>query len=345
MINSIPLDFFISDYRHIDSAVQFFDSHNGLENNLTFLTAVWEAYSPQQVFFDLDSIAHDRKIPITWVINKWGQDDPAWQRLKNPVVFIDFFLWRVYNELFVKQKNKVNTCWDRTSDQYLFFTGKPDKLQRILLLYLLQSQNLLDQCTYSFFMNPGMEKNSRKCLPFLSNLEFNEFITIHQKNPDNISIREQTVSLHYGGIPYDHTLYSNIKFRLVSETEMERRPPWITEKTWLTIANKVPFIIAGDLHSCKYLNKQGIQTFDNLFNVPSYDNISDVYARLSLIVEHVKLWLNNQFICDYNTINSQVEDNFNQFVQLALAEKQKFELATGQEIDSVINTIDDISGF
>jgi len=345
MINTVSFDSFMSDCQYVNNPIQFVDKHINSKNNSTVLTALWEAYSPQQSFFDVDSIAYDRKIPITWVVNKWSQFDPAWQCLKNPIVFFDFFLWRVYNEIFLKRKNKVNTHWNSASDRYLFLTGKPDKPQRINLLYLLQSQNLLDKCTYSFFINSGMAKNSRKFLYFLSDVEFNNFISQHQKNPDNIIILEQSDSLHYGGIPYDHVLYSDIKFRLISETSMNRETPWITEKTWLTIANKVPFIIAGDLYSCKYLNELGIQTFDNLFNRPSYDNISQINDRLSCIVEHVKLWIDNQFACDFNTINLHVEHNFNQFIQLALKEKQSFESAIGQSIDTVITTIDDMSKF
>lgn len=348
---TIPVDTIIPDAVAVDRFCQHL-----LDNKTSdriFLTALWETYLPSNEFIKIDKFANDNHISISWVINSWGQNHPGWKEFKNKIIFFDFFLWRVYNEIFIKRKNGVNLKWNYLSKKYLFLTGKPDKQQRIGLLHLLQSHNVLDNCIYSFFINDGMAKASRWLLPSLSDAEYQKFITERQSNPDNISITEQDSSLHYGGFPYDHELYVESKFRVISETSMETSitapmidaRPWITEKTWITIANKVPFIIAGDHQSCKYLNQLGINTFDNIVTVDSYDDIESIEKRLHTIVEHIKCWINNDFICNTNLIDAQVEHNFDQFCKLAVAEKNNFEICTEFNIDQVIDTRDDMTKF
>lgn len=339
----IAIDSFIFDTKLVDDFCQSLLDIKSSEK--IFLTALWEAYLPNQEFVKLDKFAHVNNIPITWIINKWGHHHSGWTNFKNDIIFFDFFLWRVYNEIFIKQKNNINSKWNSESEKYLFLTGKPDKPQRIKLLHLLYSNSMLDNCVYSFFINKGMSNSARHLLSELSDHDYQQFINDCQRNPDNIIIDEQINSLHYGGIPYNHMLYTESKFRIISETAMTNNHPWITEKTWITIANKVPFIIAGDYKSCEYLNQLGIKTFDNLFSTASYDNIKSIKQRLDTIVEHTKHWINNDFMCDINDIGVEVEHNFNQFYKLACLEKNKFELRTGIDIDKIINTTDDITKF
>jgi len=311
-----------------------------------FLTGLWEAYGPNQPLVDIDNFAHDNNIPVTWIINKWGQQLLGWTNFKNDIIFFDFFLWRVYNEIFIKGKNSTNSKWNPDSEKYLFLTGKPDKPQRIKLLHLLYSHNMLNNCVYSFFINQGMSEKSKYLLSELSDSDYQKFINDCQRNPDNIVINEQPDSLHYGGIPYDHLLYTDSKFRIISETSMTNGLPWITEKTWITIANKVPFIVAGDYNSCKYLNQLGFYTFDNLFDhTHSYDNEKSIDQRLYSVIRHANHWINNDFIHKVDEINSSIEHNFNHFCKLAILEKTNFESLTGINIDQVIDTSDDISKF
>jgi hypothetical protein len=340
---TIPVDSFIFDSNRVDD---FCQSLLNIESpNRIFLTALWEAYTPDQEFVKIDRFAHRNNISITWIINNWGQHCLEWVDFKNNIIFFDFFLWRVYNEIFIKKKNLVNSKWNPGAEKYLFLTGKPDKPQRIKLLHLLYSHNMLDNCVYSFFINNGMAEKSRYLLSNLSNSDYQQFISDCRKNPDNITIDEQYDSLHYGGIPYDHMLYTDSKFRIISETSMNKNRPWITEKTWITIANKVPFIIAGDYNSCEYLTQLGFNTFDNLFETRSYDNDKSILSRLDTIIKHTNHWINNDFRCSVADINACVEHNFNQFHKLAYLEKNKFELHTGVDIDRVIDPRDDTTKF
>ena len=145
----------------------------------------------------------------------------------------------------------------------------------------------------------------------------------HTTSPDDIVYFKQTGDMHYGGVPYDHTMYANSLFRVVSETSMDYDPPYITEKTWLTLLNRNPFIIAGDLNSCKYLQSRGIETFDKIFDIPTYDDIVENNSRLEHIIAHVEQWLNGNF--NKTEVADMVEHNHIRFLELAVQEQQQLE--------------------
>jgi len=259
------------------------------------------------------------------------------------VVFVDFCLLRSHQEIVVRHKSKINLTWNPDADHYLFLTGKPHKINRAGLLYKLHQQDLLKQCNYSFFMHQGMWQQTKNVLPELSDAEFVEFINKYQQSPDNVTPTMQVHDIHYGGIPYDHEMYSNSLFRLIAETGMNYTPPWLSEKTYLTILNNQPFVIAGDINSCQYLKTLGFETFDNMFDTPSYDNILDPIERLNTVIEHVKQWLNGNF--DRTRVKNMVEHNYHQFENVVLNTKDNFKKATGYDIINAVNTRDDITGF
>jgi hypothetical protein len=305
-----------------------------------FLTLLWEAYPFPPALLYIDKFMRKHNIQLTWVVNKWAEPDLEWQQLKSPIVFFDFFLWRSFNEVLIKKKSKLNPKWNPQATRYLFLTGKPDKLQRVRLLYMLQARQLLDNCNYSFFMHAGMWDQTKALLPELTDDEFSTFVLAHQRTIDNIEPLMQSQSMHYGGIPYNHDMYTNSLFRVVSETSMMQKRPWITEKTWLTIANNTPFVIAAEQHSCRYLKSLGIETFDELFDIPSYDDQLLPSARLEGIVDHVEQWTLNNF--DKNKVRKMVEHNHTRFIDLALAAKQEFEKSVNYSIDQIIHTHDGV---
>lgn len=304
-----------------------------------FLNIAWEAYTFSPCMLSVDEFLFNHGITTTWIISNCSEHNPIWrQKLKCHVVFLDFMRWRVYNEIIVKKTNSINLKWNPNADRYLFLTGKPDKEHRIGLLYKLHSQNLMSKCDHSFFMSPGMYENSKKLLPELTAQEFADFVQRYQRNLDNIEPDMQETSMHYGGIPYDPKIYSTSRFRLVSETSMWLNTPFITEKTYLTIVNNNPFVIAGDYMSCDYLRTYGFETFDKLFDIPSYDLVRPHEQRLSSVVEHVKQWLAGNF--NKTEIADMVEHNQHQFNELGVITKEKFKLDTGVDIDLAVYSQD-----
>lgn len=305
-----------------------------------FLNIAWEPYDFNPCMLSVDKFLFDHGIPTTWIVCNWSEDNPVWkENIKCPVVFIDLMLWRVYNEIIVKKTNGVNLKWNPDANRYLFLTGKPDKIQRIGLLYELHSQGLMSNCDHSFFMSPGMYEKSKKLLPKLTDQEFAEFVKQYQRNLDNIEPDMQETSMHYGGIPYDPSIYANSRFRLVSETNMFLAPPLISEKTYMTIVNNNPFVIAGDYLSCSRLkNYYKLETFDNVFDIPTYDTIKSHQIRLQQVIAHVKQWIARRF--NRTEVADMVEYNYARFIQIGAEAREKFEAETGVDIDLAVYSRD-----
>ena len=81
--------------------------------------------------------------------------------------------------------------------------------------------------------------------------------------------------------------YNNTYFSIVAETLVDTPDIFVTEKTFKPMAFYHPFVVMAQAGHLKYLQDQGFETFDNLFD-ESYDNISDYTERLTALVTAVK---------------------------------------------------------
>jgi hypothetical protein len=233
---------------------------------------LWESYYPvsEDFFLFLEEIKK-RQLPVLLMLNFMlnTKDNELVKKVVDMgigILYIDFFFWRVYQEIIIKQTNKTNPQWNADADKFLFLTGKPNKINRVGLLWELYKKDLLKHAIWSLY---GQDSDRKSTLKILANQGVtpdvaNQFINEYQCIPDNIvPMPWPNGGTHYGGIPYDDTLYANVKFRIISETgfQSDSKKPWVTEKTWLTIVNCCPFILAGDTGSLDYLESLGFRTF------------------------------------------------------------------------------------
>lgn len=312
----------------------------GLANSITvtrpavaFLSLFWERVDPVQWVDNFYSLVKEIKqisphTKIELVLDSVYQPWADLIKLDNieHVTFIDFFALSLWHRVVELKHCVPCKTWNHSNNNFLFLTGKPDKVNRIRLLYKFYQQQLLGRCTWSLFHNNHYKEQCKKLLSELTNKEYNEFVDQHICNPDSIAIiNNPNGSLHYGGTPFDTTIYQNCTFQVVSETLFANElnfPVWITEKTWLAILNHRPFIIAGESGILKKLKQLGFRTFDQYLLVDDYDNIIDNERRLDTIVKNTKHWLNN--ISNSSTqIQQDVDYNFQQFQQLVEQNQKK----------------------
>ena len=246
------------------------------------------------------------------------------------ILFIDFFLYRVYKEVIVHKKNAIvnrtqNNVFNK--NKFLFLTGKAHKINRVGLLKKFIDNDLMKFAEWSFFyFEENIKYNLlvREQFPDLSDNEFRTFVNTWKRNPDNINIQE-TVTLmgyEYNGIPYDINLYQDTDFQVISETNFtDTTNPWITEKTWLPILNRHPFIMAGDVATLKLLNKMGFSTFDEFLTI-DYDLIDNQDKRLDAIVANTEHWVHNLKL-HHKMINLYVNHNFKVLEELYFINNQK----------------------
>lgn len=91
----------------------------------------------------------------------------------------------------------------------------------------------------------------------------------------------------------DINWYNETAFSLVLESarSWDDMVMFLTEKTYKPISSHHPFIIFGFPGSLKYLQKQGFQTFDNIFD-ESYDNEANFDKKLDIIKSNIASYNN-----------------------------------------------------
>jgi hypothetical protein len=78
-------------------------------------------------------------------------------------------------------------------------------------------------------------------------------------------------------------------FSIVAESLSDRpvdRLPFVTEKTWKSVAMQHPFMIVGEPGTLGYLHSLGFETFENLWP-ESYDTILSTPHRIDQVVQNV----------------------------------------------------------
>lgn len=298
--------------------------------SVIILTALWEAvdisaWQPALTQVITQIHTHRPTVTIILIINSWYRTQPILVAGITEVVYIDFFLLMVAYRLEEGDSCAAKT-WNANLDKFLFLTGKPDRLNRIRLLYKLKKHNLLSCCIWSFFINDALKNRCLALLPELSTGEGSRFIEEQLRNPDLAPIIMQDKSLHYSGIPFDTTLYENTLFQIISETDYitNNRSPWITEKTWLAIINRRPFIMAAAPGTLQKLKIMGFKTFEQYQLNKDYDYILDNEARLTAIVDNSQYWLS---VIQQQSVDIQkdIDYNFSRMTELITSNYQQLQ--------------------
>jgi hypothetical protein len=240
------------------------------------------------------------------------------------IIYIDTFLLKTYG--YILNGHPINDFWNYNVRKSLLLTGKANKIHRVGLLSKFYDNNLLNELEWSLFVNTEISNLIRhSILSDYDDLKFKNFIQYCTRNPDNIKIDMHPSDSHYGGFPYDVRLYSSTCLSIISETWFRCDcKPFITEKTWKTIANKHPFILAGDIGHLNKMKSLGFKTFENFMLHSEYNNVNKVddNIRLNKIIENHTYFLNN-FKNNISEINYDVEWNFQQFQKRGKIELKK----------------------
>ncbi len=312
------------------------------DNFLLITTLLWEPHLLDKIhlYVNLFRSFKKRNIKTILILDSYfkDMDEEILKSLDTSIHFVDYFLWRTFDKVVQQNKSEVSEVWNSNNKTFLMLNGKPDRPNRIRLLWKLKSQ--LDRATWSLHVKKGTYQQCKWQLPELNDKEFDDFVKQYNRNPDDAKVMFQDNSLHYGGIPYDVRLFNESLFRIITETNINLKPtPWLTEKTWITILNKLPFILAGDLGSLKKLRRFGFRTFENYLPRPDYDDIQDVEEKLDAIVENCEFWLTK--MQDKDQIAIDVDHNYNLMLSIAHKNKTVLEqICTAHDIDpSRINEV------
>lgn len=255
------------------------------------ISITWEYQDPQHWLPKIQQIRE--KYPVSLILDRVYQlHEPNFRGI--PVHYVDFFLLKTYYEIHVRCSSGTNDRWNDRADSFLLLSCKPNRLHRIGLVYRFYKLGLLDRACWSLFVPSELYDQCREVIPEISDQEFADFVGRCQgSSPDGVIPQMVNNGLYYGGFPYDHAMYSNTLFRVVSETSMSNPTPWITEKTYIPLANNHPFVVAGDNGTLSTLKSQGFETFESILPISDYDSIPDASQRLSAVVENTRYLLDN----------------------------------------------------
>jgi hypothetical protein len=337
-------------------AHELLEQYTAADEVVILLDHLWEAHLATTVIKPfVDAVKEKRTWKIFLVVNSWEKANAELiqQIGVDDVLYVDFFLYRVYKEIVVRKRSSVrqienSLVFDR--HKFLFLTGKAARFNRIRLLKKFVDAGLMSQAEWSFYyfqVNKKYNPLVRAQLPELSDNEFDQFVTAWVRNPDNIDI-ESTLNrfgYEYNGIPYNVDLYTQTDFSVISETTFDTTDnPWITEKIWIPMLNKHPFIIAGDTNILQKLERMGFETFRDFLKVPDYDQIEDPADRLSAVVENTQHLLTS-IEKDAELINQDVSWNHSKLTELYFQNNERIlnfiytHKLTEFTIDDIVSTV------
>tara|TARA_R110000868_G_scaffold409539_1_gene695243 strand:- start:85 stop:1152 length:1068 start_codon:yes stop_codon:yes gene_type:complete len=295
------------------------------DNFLLITTLLWEPHllNNFELYKNLFESFARKKIKTILIINSYYKEMEL-SNLETEVHYIDYFLWRTYDKVVRQKKCSFNAQWNSNAIKFLILNGKPGRLNRIRLLWKLKE--LLSKAIWSLHVHSGTWQESHDMLPELTDQQFTDFVKQYNNNPDQVKIIFQENSLHYGGIPFDAELYANSLFRIITETDFHTQKniqPWLTEKTFITMLNNMPFILAGDRGSVNKLKHMGFKTFENFLPIPNYDNIENSEEKLDAIVTNTHFWINE--MKNKEEIQQDITSNYNRLLLLAKKNKETLE--------------------
>jgi len=265
------------------------------------------------------------------------------------IEYFDSLANLTYNSYFKNPDAKSNS-WNANSDKFLMLTGIPVRFHRIRLIYKAYKENLLEKSIWSLFP-PLSDNNKKDCRTILNDItdnEYNEFSKVGFKKIDNIitNSHDDVIKTNYNDLTAEipSSAFKETVFSVISETYFSNDHPNydISEKTWRAIINRHPFLIVGTVGISTFLKTRGFKNF--LEYLPkNHDIVEDMDLRLDCVIKNTKFLLNNIKLYK-NKIESDVEHNYQTFIDMVLTQKNYFqELFDSyhicqEETDLVLNT-------
>lgn len=254
-----------------------------------------------------------------------------------------FFFHRVLGADYNKSFNP-NAAKDI---KYLF--GKIDKPVRIITMYKLWEQGLLDNAVTGCLIDNDdidalakqiSEEFGKWYKKDVSHESISKMLKTHSGSPDNVryyyftlsdAIKENADWLfdkinHCPSYPYDHQiLFTDSKVSLIPETfYYSGQAHFITEKTYKTIYNHHPFTILGTAGLLNVLRSKGYKSFAGICN-EMYDLCPNDRKRVSLVINSTKELLHST---KHEEIDTITKHNF--------AQLEKNVLETVKQLNSII---------
>ena len=247
------------------------------------------------------------------------------------IIYSNFLLLTGYIYTVLEKSQETNRSWNNVATKGLYMPGKPDRPHRAKLMGKLWEQNKLNKLEWSFSMTNVEESNLRKHYLDYPDDKFQQFKKDCIKNLDLYPTSGNDDTFTYNGYPYDHQLYENTSFSVISESDFSANLngvfewfPKLTEKTYRTIVNRHPFICSWYPGMVDHIESLGFKSFKEYQMNPNYNNIQNLDKRIDATVHNISFFniaANKPNVV--NKIREDVEYNYHHFMNLASKEFEK----------------------
>jgi len=245
------------------------------------------------------------------------------QTLGSAFNIIELEPFRLYTYL----QNNFNTDYsaqpiDRVSDnnKYLCKFGKLNKPNSFLIFGLLKDTGLLQEehGLWSLAFNNSKDFKDETdevfamlhLLEYVQNIPRYDYSKYHKVLDRDFSNSFERGQMHYTGFPFDVNHYANTRYSIVRETNCGNEINlFISEKTWLPISMKHPFMLFATSRVAKYLRDSGYVSLDD-FQMSELGNVNFSEAKELFVENH------NKFLTTSKAeIQNMVEHNYELFLK------------------------------
>lgn len=157
-----------------------------------------------------------------------------------------------------------------------YMPGKLDKLHRLVPVQVLNTLGMLEDIKLSLHVPSDDSVYRERIQQKLDIWDTDKRIqTVGQLEKYNrsldvdLTLHTMADTFHLTGIPYDVSIYQDVSFAVISESDLASTnmyQSWLTEKTYRTIFNQIPFIQVCAAETT--LHKMGFETFEDLYRIP-----------------------------------------------------------------------------
>ena len=250
-----------------------------------------------------------------------------------------------YSIKYLEKRNAQHSSWNWYNKKGYFPTGTLNRPNRVGFLKRLYDSDLLDDMIWTF---PNADRQKSSILKyFIDNfgevpINFEEFLNYSTEHA--FSANTPIYDRYYDKYPMDSFLpfdcdeiptsqYKLSNFTILSET----LDGPITEKTWMVMLNRHPFImLATSRFLFDDLTELGFKTFNNYLPYPEYATVDDLETRWEQTIENIRVF--PKILQDRREeISADIEHNYNLCVNLRSQ--------TVERLKKISSEIFDIPGF
>tara|TARA_R110000868_G_scaffold102091_1_gene281075 strand:- start:18390 stop:19568 length:1179 start_codon:yes stop_codon:yes gene_type:complete len=200
--------------------------------------------------------------------------------------------------------------WNSNTGRFFFPGGFPARPKRIGMLSKFYDEGMLKNAEWSFFP-PWTEDDKKWCRNYLKKYtdnnykKFLKYCTreldpvykqIYQySNMSGINLAKNKVfdQSWWSVVGYlDNKIYNNTSLSVINEGPGNDLR-FLTEKLWLAIFNKHPFILLDSPERFQYCKDIGLRMFEDYVKVKDYGYIEDPEEQMNAVIENTKYFLEN----------------------------------------------------